>query len=203
MSCLGQYPVVALDMAALTDDTQGLWENCLCSLFWRQRLWSQLSTILETKLQTGPHFQLAILSLLVNMPAVVIHDNRSVLCSLSVQSIASGKDGREDEVIKSVRGLAVELLEQHFSVLSESLAGHISTIAPACVRLAQTAAPGRDRQRALSLLLLLCSTYPYHKLYPVQSEVVRGLLEVLDDRKRAVRMLAAKVRNEWSVLEKP
>jgi len=203
-SCLELYPLVALEMPGLTSDTQSLWQNSVSSLFWKQRIWTQLSASLETKLKAGPHFQLALLSLLVDMSGVVISDNKPFICSLCVQSVSAAVDGRrDDEITTSVRGLAVELLERHFSVLSESIAAHLTSIAPACVHLALTAESARDRQRSLSLLLSMCTTYPFHKLYPVQSEVVRGLLEVLNDRKRAVRILAAKTRNEWSVLEKP
>jgi hypothetical protein len=38
-------------------------------------------------------------------------------------------------------------------------------------------------------------------LLPLRKMTERGLLVVLDDKKRAIRKLGAKVRNEWMVLK--
>jgi hypothetical protein len=41
----------------------------------------------------------------------------------------------------------------------------------------------------------------YARLHPLRQGVVRGLGRVLDDRKRVLRRAAAKVRNEWLVMD--
>jgi hypothetical protein len=41
----------------------------------------------------------------------------------------------------------------------------------------------------------------YARLHPLRDTVAKGLRPALDDKKRAVRRLAARVRNEWLVME--
>ena len=42
---------------------------------------------------------------------------------------------------------------------------------------------------------------PYSVLFPHKKKVVKGLMPVLNDKKRAVRMLAAKARNMWTTMK--
>lgn len=65
---------------------------------------------------------------------------------------------------------------------------------------AQLSSFAKTRAGALRCLLLM-SALPYRQLHPVKQTVLRGTALILDDKKRAVRRLAAKVRNEWSVLQ--
>lgn len=55
-----------------------------------------------------------------------------------------------------------------------------------------------DRARAARCLQLLLSL-PYADLHGHKIAVLRGLRSALDDPKKAVRMLAVKIRNDWSV----
>ena len=57
------------------------------------------------------------------------------------------------------------------------------------------------RRQALSCLLDMSARYPYPRLFPLKKAVLKGLQGVVDDKKRAVRILAAKVRNEWTVMQ--
>ena len=84
--------------------------------------------------------------------------------------------------------------------MKEKMKNHINTIAPACVAMAQKGPAAKLRCMALECLLKMCELYPYHKLYPVKKIILKGLQNVVDDKKRAIRILAAKVRNEYSVL---
>ena len=60
----------------------------------------------------------------------------------------------------------------------------------------------KARLRVLSLQSLLELTrLPYAKLHPFRAQVARGLLAPLDDRKRIVRQMAVKVRNEWMMMD--
>lgn len=58
--------------------------------------------------------------------------------------------------------------------------------------------PAVDRARACRCLLHLLSL-PYSELHAFKPLVLKGLRVALDDPKRAVRILAVKVRNEWTV----
>ena len=57
------------------------------------------------------------------------------------------------------------------------------------------------RSRSLALKCLLKIRYfPYIKIHPMKMTVVKGLSKVIDDKKRAIRLLGAKVRNEWMII---
>lgn len=71
------------------------------------------------------------------------------------------------------------------------------------VQLEKSRMPGSAAMRAQALQCIYeLRTLPYQALHPVRKTVVNGLSFALDDPKRAVRKLAAKVRNAWIVLEK-
>ncbi|CAK4086465.1 unnamed protein product [Aphanomyces euteiches] len=57
----------------------------------------------------------------------------------------------------------------------------------------------KDRLAALECLGSLAST-KYELIHPYKDSVIKALLGPLDDRKRAVRQAAVKVRNTWSIL---
>ncbi|MCL4418115.1 MAG: hypothetical protein M1365_15760 [Actinobacteria bacterium] len=59
----------------------------------------------------------------------------------------------------------------------------------------------RNRALALKCLEKLPSRLSYTKLFPYRQTILKGLIPVLDDRKQAVRQIAAKVRSKWSLLE--
>lgn len=44
------------------------------------------------------------------------------------------------------------------------------------------------------------TNYPYEALHPFTDLILKQLQQVLDDRKRFVRRLAVKVRNQWAIL---
>lgn len=52
-----------------------------------------------------------------------------------------------------------------------------------------------------SLLLLPKYISQYSTLFPYRKMVSKGLVKVLDDRKRAIRQLAVKVRNAWMLMK--
>lgn len=57
----------------------------------------------------------------------------------------------------------------------------------------------KDRYATLECLAKL-ATIPYELVHPYKDTVLRKLLLVLDDRKRLVRHMAVRVRNQWSIL---
>ena len=66
-------------------------------------------------------------------------------------------------------------------------------------QISQLDAAARSRSIALKCLLKI-RNFPYPKIHPYKNKVVKGVGKVTDDRKRAIRLLAAKVRNEWLIL---
>jgi DNA repair/transcription protein MET18/MMS19 len=87
------------------------------------------------------------------------------------------------------------------------VASHIHTLVPVLVQLARASPDAGAGSRVPAFLRAAAvdclrgfTALPYHRLHPVRPEVVKGLLPVLDDPKRAVRRLAAACRNEWMTL---
>ena len=82
---------------------------------------------------------------------------------------------------------------------------HSSMLLEALPRIAATAATAKARAAALVVLWQLSSPtevagLPAATLVPHQRRLLRALLVPLDDPNRQIRRLAAKLRNEWSVL---
>jgi hypothetical protein len=59
----------------------------------------------------------------------------------------------------------------------------------------------RVRGAALESLMVVTERIPYTRLFPFKAQVSRQLQRALDDRKKAVRVLAGRVRNKWLVMK--
>lgn len=57
------------------------------------------------------------------------------------------------------------------------------------------------RATALEGLMTITEHVPYVRLHPFKAVVSKGLLKTLDDKKKAVRYLAGRVRNKWLVMK--
>jgi hypothetical protein len=49
--------------------------------------------------------------------------------------------------------------------------------------------------------MVVTERIPYTRLFPFKAQVSRQLQRALDDRKKAVRVLAGRVRNKWLVMK--
>lgn len=74
-------------------------------------------------------------------------------------------------------------------------------IAALNVQTAAEAPLARVRAAALESLLVITEQVPFMRLYPFKTQVGRQLQRALDDRKKAVRVLAGRVRNKWLVMK--
>jgi hypothetical protein len=93
---------------------------------------------------------------------------------------------------------------------------HITPLPSLQIAQSRTASDGAALVRSKSLELLAviaqrdpspsspvaATLLPYSVLFPFQAMVVKGLGDVLGDKKRAVRILAASVRNQWISLKR-
>ena len=61
-------------------------------------------------------------------------------------------------------------------------------------------ASAAQRFRAAEALLSM-TQLEYPRVHPYKKLVIKGLAAALDDRKAAVRYMAAKARNKWMVLK--
>ncbi|KUF97101.1 hypothetical protein AM588_10008074 [Phytophthora nicotianae] len=81
----------------------------------------------------------------------------------------------------------------------ESAKPFLKDVFPGLLKQAQFGPAAKDRHAALECLAKL-ATIPYELVHPYKDIVLRKLLLVLDDRKRLVRHMAVRVRNQWSIL---
>ncbi|KAI9921212.1 hypothetical protein PsorP6_002384 [Peronosclerospora sorghi] len=81
----------------------------------------------------------------------------------------------------------------------ESAKPFLKDVFPGLLKQAQFGSGAKDRYAALECLAKL-ATIPYELVHPYKDAVQRKLLLVLDDRKRLVRHMAVRVRNQWSIL---
>jgi hypothetical protein len=61
--------------------------------------------------------------------------------------------------------------------------------------------PSAAQRFSAAEALLSMAQLEYPRLHPYKKLVIKGLSAALDDRKAAVRYMAAKARNKWMVLK--
>jgi hypothetical protein len=88
------------------------------------------------------------------------------------------------------------LLETLIEFNVDKFAVYIGSVAPQLIVICQTEPQAKVRATALRCLLSLLQL-PYHNIHAVKGNVVKGLQKVTDDNKKAIRLLAAKVRNKY------
>ena len=203
---------IAMTSITLTSDMDSIFvpTKCNTTILWKQKLWTTLFLGLEEKLKETDkesnandndvgHLLLIMNGFIQNMPDGIVANNKDTICTLCVRAFS--RSSVNEELNKFLQAIAIENVYKFIGdILKEKMKNHINTIAPACVAMAQKGPAAKLRCMALECLLKMCELYPYHKLYPVKKIILKGLQNVVDDKKRAIRILAAKVRNEYSVL---
>jgi len=198
-----------------------------CTLLWRQKLWSRLYSELSRRLSLSGH-QLPLLSciccLASEMPAQVVENDLADITRYSVQAmmLSSAMSGHGHTTVLADRRTGFILKQRALACLLPALSGpltveaindekcvsqpilsHIHSLVPLLLQIAQqesTSLPGSAAVRALALRCLWkLHALPHRVLHPMRDMVIKGLAVVLNDNKRAVRKLAAKVRNVWIV----
>ncbi|TMW63550.1 hypothetical protein Poli38472_002491 [Pythium oligandrum] len=110
---------------------------------------------------------------------------------LMVQAINTDDRALGSSAISTFRTLLFESLEVVKPFLKD--------VFPGLLKQAQQGTGALDRRDALECLSKL-STIPYELIHPYKDTVLKQLLVCLNDRKRFVRHVAVRVRNQWSVL---
>lgn len=201
---------VSIESVVLLLDTEFIWQKCKKSMLWKQKVWSTLFKGLEQEVKeadkTGHskevgHLLLPMCGIIHNISGAIVSTNAASVCTLNVRALGSDCSSSNTKLGTKLRGLATENLCKFGEYLRDKMANHLNAIAPACIAIAQSDPIAKSRRTALDCLSDICDAYPYHQLFPIQKLVLKGLLSVLDDKKRAVRLQAAKVRNSWSTIE--
>ena len=202
---------IAMVCTTLTEDMDSVFiaSKCNTTILWKQKIWSSLFSGLEKQLkivddngegEDVSHLLLVMNSIIQNMPQGIVENNTDVICTLCVRGFSTFS--HNNKICECLQAISLENIYKFIGdALNEKMKNHINTIAPACVNIAQNVSVAKMRYMALECLLQMSRLYPYHKLFPVKKLILKGLQKVVDDKKRAIRILAAKVRNEYSVLK--
>ena len=150
-------------------------------------------------------------------PHVIVDEHIVYVCGYLIRSISfdlnhpqheSFQDSKNNSDLiltsllhQELKSFTIDILYKYSSILKDKLIPHLSTICSACISIAQSPQlTTKIRHQSLVYLLEICTIYPYYQLFPVKVGVLRGLASIVDDKKRAIRILAAKLRNAWSVI---
>lgn len=172
----------------------------IASPVWRQRLWSRVFgpiSVGSSSSSSKRFCLLAVCGLGASMHHSIISSALDELIAAAVTGLSLASTAGDG----ALRQLSLELLLVLLRLGPAELARHANSIAPVLVSIsAQVDVPLNARASALRCLLLV-PAMPYTKLHPLVPVVAKGLYGVLDDDRRSIRSLAARVRNEWLVLK--
>jgi DNA repair/transcription protein MET18/MMS19 len=182
--------------------------RCRISLLWKQRLFTQLFKPLFEAFQSHrTSSKMACLVVLCTVsgivPKAVLSNDMESVSTAVIQAMAALSNPAGHEINQQQRealtSRALETLEVLLEHSQDTVALHLKTIIPVLLTAAQSAATARSRAAAIRCLLEL-THLTYAVLHPYKQTVLNGLKVALDDKKKGVRRLAAKARNEWAVL---
>ena len=78
------------------------------------------------------------------------------------------------------------------------MVAQLSSIIPNLVTVTKEAYAGNARKSSLETLTILAQILPYQTIHPYRQTVLKASVSACDDRKRAVRFVAASCRDAWS-----
>ena len=171
------------------------WPHAILGVLYKQRLWSQLLPGLTTGDQiTSRHVSALVLSL-PNLPPPLLKSSLPATLPRVVSAL------RDPDTCHA----ALTCLDTMATSDAASVASHLTEIVHNCLAISlQTSSTSSVRSRLLSLSVLShCSSLEGATSVQLASRVTRDLRTVLADRKRLVRLEAAKTRNRWFLLTQP
>lgn len=222
---LVQLDVLPVPASALSVNNEGGGGggHLVSTMFWRQKSFRAVEQALLSALRaeregrsTGSGSRVAVLAALCSLsrtvPLAMLSDTAE-LAAAAVELLAAATSTAPIAADISASGVgvgdlaalnvALSLLHTLTSTImggseSSPLFPHISTVVPLLVTVAQLSSAA-NRAAALRTLHAFAAL-PYPRLFPVKAIIFRGLAKVCDDNKRSIRLLAARVRNEFSTL---
>ncbi|KAL4160252.1 hypothetical protein PRNP1_000823 [Phytophthora ramorum] len=175
--------------------------NRKCGAFitflYRQRMFDMVFPVLLEFIRThiGEETSVAALvafaQVIAHSPKAVYMPHLAQIFPLMVQALNTDDCELGSAAIQTFKPLLLESVESAKPFLKD--------VFPGLLKQAQFGPGAKDRYAALECLAKL-ATIPYELVHPYKDIVLRKLLLVLDDRKRLVRHMAVRVRNQWSIL---
>lgn len=175
--------------------------NRKCGAFitflYRQRLFDLVFPVLleYIRARIGEESSVAALvafaQVIAHSPKAIYLPHLAQIFPLMVQALNTDDRELGSAAIQTFKPLLLESVESAKPFLKD--------VFPGLLKQAQFGPAAKDRHAALECLAKL-ATIPYELVHPYKDIVLRKLLLVLDDRKRLVRHMAVRVRNQWSIL---
>ncbi|OWZ17052.1 MMS19 nucleotide excision repair protein [Phytophthora megakarya] len=175
--------------------------NRKCGAFitflYRQRMFDLVFPVLleYIRVHIGQDISVAALvafaQVIAHSPKAIYMPHLAQIFPLMVQALNTDDHELGSAAIQTFKPLLMESVETAKPFLKD--------VFPGLLKQAQFGSGARDRYAALECLAKL-ATIPYELVHPYKDTVLRKLLLVLDDRKRLVRHMAVRVRNQWSIL---
>ncbi len=124
--------------------------------------------------------------------------SRMLMLAIELTTKSEKHDENEILLLPSLQALLMHLSDTQ---AHRDIAPFVTKLVPNLIVLAQCT-QAKARGEALRCLIKIAQgEMSYSRLFPMKLQVIRGLRCVLDDRKRAVRLLAARTINSWELLE--
>lgn len=208
LAIVSSLPIICAEL-------QSGWHPGAPAFLWRQRLWQRMFPRLQAYMATSGaasataaakssriRYLLSICGLAAHMPFALIAEHVDVIATSSLEALIKlTEDYNGDLESECSAGCLSQCLQtlhlvatSDLSILSE----HLNTAVPLLLMLAQQSP--RAKNRALALACMQdAGALPHSRLHPLRKTVLRGLSKIFNDKKRAVRKLAADTRETWSV----
>jgi len=203
LAIVSSLPVVCAEQ-------QSGWHPGTPAFLWRQRLWQRIFPALQALPPATAaadktfriRYLLAICGLAAHMPFALIAEHVELIATSAVDALvkltADYNAELESECNASCLSQCLQTLHLVAGCDLSIIADHLNTTVHFLLMLAQNSPRAKNRALALSCLQD-AGMLPYSRLHPLRSTVVRGLAKIFNDKKRAVRKLAADTREMWSV----
>ena len=173
--------------------------KCKISSLYKQKFFIQTIKFIMTGLSQEDNKQksqqiyllLAVCHLMKNVPNSVLTSHLSQLLPLMIESFKSSLENLKISILF--------LFEVLFKSNIQSMVPFIEVIIPILLELTKYKKSPKVRIAALNCLILL-GKLEYSVLHKVTKKVTRSLLNVLDDDKKEVRVIAVECRNQWYLI---
>ena len=172
-------------------------------------LWQQKAFITAKKCIEGNYIaseenavvkRIACASLISGAPLAVIQSDSMFIAQQMCEFL--GSKPCVDQILSSTSALENILKISRSLLESEKtrsiMIAQLSSIIPNLVTVTKEAYAGNARKSSLETLTLLANILPYQTIHPYRQTVLKASVSACDDRKRAVRFVAASCRDAWS-----
>ena len=166
------------------------WRHPTIGVLYKQRLWSQLLPGLSRG-NSSRHVSALVLCL-PHLPPPVVSSSLSTVLPRVVSALSN----------QDTCHAALKCLDTMTSTSPHVITTHLTEIVHHCLDISQQSVSVEARILSLSVLSH-CSSIDGTTSVQLASKVTRDLRPVLADRKRLVRLEAAKTRNKWFLVTQP